>query len=126
MKPFAGAAIADDLQADYHPGPWLFATPLFDVYAGTDTRLQRDVHLRLLIPRLAKNPNVVDRVFSAAVAAGSIRHPNLVTVYDVGAIAGRPCVVTEAVADRLADRRGHLGPEEVRRLAHDCLDALAA
>ena len=108
----------------YRPGNWLFDTALFDVYRGTDQRLDRDVHLRLLKPRLTREPAVADALIAGAKEAAALVHPNLVTVYDVGTFGGRRGLVTEATARKLAG--ADLTAEQLRRVAGDYLAGLDA
>ena len=115
-----------DLDGAYRNGRWLFSTPLFDVYAGVDLGLEREVHLRVLQPRFTRNAELVNRMFDAAREAASLLHPNLVAVYDIGVLGGRRCVVTEAPAQRFADVAGAAEPERLRELLRDYLAGLAA
>jgi serine/threonine protein kinase len=96
---------------------------LFDVYRGKDLRLDRDVHLRLLKPRYARQDDVANALFAAAKQAAAVVHPNLVTVYDVGSFGGRRGLVTEATARKLAS---DIDPEQLRRVATDYLGGLNA
>jgi hypothetical protein len=89
----------EDLSADYRSGPWLFVTGMFDVYAGTDTKLGRPVHLRFLMPRYARVPEAVASVVAQAKSAAAVDPPNV--VYDIGMIGGRLCVVTSETDDVL-------------------------
>src|SRR5262245_59431947 len=66
-----------------------------EVYRARDTRLGRDVALKVVSARLATDPELVQRFEQEARVAGSLRHPNLVAVYDVGHHDGRPFLVTE-------------------------------
>lgn len=58
------------------------------VYLAEDTRLQRQVALK--VPRLIGDdrPRVVERFYREARIAGTLRHANLCPVYDVGEIEG--------------------------------------
>ena len=65
-----------------------------EVYRAHDPRLSRDVALKIL-RRSPPTPSIVARFSREARAAGSLNHPNIVAVYDVGIEAGMPYVVTE-------------------------------
>ncbi len=78
------------------------------VYLATDTRLQRDVVIKLLPKELASNPDAVRRFLREARNAARLNHPNVVLVHDVDQQRGFTFLVMEWVdgctaADLLAD-----------------------
>jgi len=64
------------------------------VYRARDTRLGRDVALKMLIGGVPA-PERVKRFEREARTAGSLNHPNVLTVHDVGTHEGAPYLVTE-------------------------------
>jgi eukaryotic-like serine/threonine-protein kinase len=66
-----------------------------EVYRARDTRLGRDIALKVVNEALASNPELVRRFEKEARLAGSLNHPNLVAVYDVGLHEGAPYFITE-------------------------------
>jgi serine/threonine protein kinase len=54
------------------------------VYLGYDPLLDRNVAIKVLAPHLVWEEGFVDRFLREARAAARIKHPNIVTVYDVG------------------------------------------
>ena len=66
-----------------------------EVYRARDTRLGRDIALKVVNEALAGDPELVRRFEQEARLAGSINHPNLVAVYDVGLHEGVPYFITE-------------------------------
>ena len=66
-----------------------------EVYRARDTRLGRDIALKVVNEALAGNPELVRRFEQEARLAGSLNHPNLVAVYDVGLHEGAPYFITE-------------------------------
>jgi serine/threonine protein kinase/Tol biopolymer transport system component len=66
-----------------------------EVYRARDSRLRRDVAVKVLHPYLSMTPEHVQRLAREARAAGSLNHPNIVAVFDVGAEGSVPYVVTE-------------------------------
>ena len=66
-----------------------------EVYRARDTRLGRDIALKVVNEALAADPELVRRFEQEARLAGSLNHPNLVAVYDVGLHEGAPYFVTE-------------------------------
>ncbi len=54
------------------------------VYRATDTRLRRTVALKILAPQLSADPEFVRRFEREAILVANLRHPAIVTVYDIG------------------------------------------
>jgi hypothetical protein len=65
------------------------------VYRARDTRLGRDVALKLMAEGAAQNGPDLTRFEQEARLAGSLNHPNVVVVFDVGVHEGSPYLVTE-------------------------------
>lgn len=57
------------------------------VYRGFDVMLQRVVAVKVLAPQLTVDPVFVQRFQQEAVTSANLRHPNIATIYDVGAQA---------------------------------------
>jgi serine/threonine protein kinase/Tol biopolymer transport system component len=66
-----------------------------EVWRARDTRLGRDVAVKVLPESLAADPDRLRRFEQEARAAGSLNHPNLIAVYDVGADESTPYLVME-------------------------------
>ena len=66
-----------------------------EVYRARDGRLGRDVAVKVLPPVFAADPDRVSRFEKEARAVGALNHPNILTVFDVGAHDGAPYFVTE-------------------------------
>lgn len=54
------------------------------VYRGFDTQLNRPVAIKVLAPALSSDPHFIRRFQKEAIAAASLTHPHIVTIYDVG------------------------------------------
>jgi len=83
-----------DRIASYTVEGRLGAGAMGKVWRARDERLARDVAIKLLLP----HPSNLERVRAAeqeARAAGTLNHPNVLTVYDVGEHGGAPFLVTE-------------------------------
>lgn len=65
------------------------------VYKAFDTGLQRYVALKVLLPRLASDDQVLRRFEREATTAANLKHPNIVTIHDVGSAEGYHFLVME-------------------------------
>ena len=100
-----------------------------EVYRARDTRLGRDIALKVVTEVLAPGGELVRRFEQEARLAGSLNHPNLVAVYDVGEHDGAPFLVTEllqgeSLRQRLA--RGRLPMQTALEWAAQTARGLAA
>ena len=76
------------------------------VYAARDTRLDRDVAIKVLPPE-RESAAAMQRLVREARAASALNHPNICTVYDVDERDGQPFIVMELIpGDTLAARIG--------------------
>ena len=67
-----------------------------DIYRATDSLLGREVVIKLLADRYAQDDSVRQRFTREALAAARLSgEPNIVTIFDVGEIDGRPYIVME-------------------------------
>ena len=91
------------------------------VYLADQPALDRKVAVKILLPRLARDPKSVIRFKQEAKAMAGCPHPGVVTVFTVGETAsGLPFFVMEYIEgetlqDRLK-RKGKLPPQEVVRI----------
>jgi serine/threonine protein kinase len=70
--------------------PPLGAGGMAEVYRAADTRLGRDIALKVVNEALARDPELLRRFEQEARLAGSLNHPNVVAVHDVGLHEGTP------------------------------------
>lgn len=80
-----------------------------EVYRARDTRLGRDVAVKILLSRLAGNPEAQARFEREAKAVAALSHPNIVALFDYGESDGTLFTVSEllqgeTLRDRLAAR----------------------
>jgi hypothetical protein len=109
-------------------GP-LGAGGMGEVYRARDTRLGRDVALKTLPASFAADRERLERFEREARAAGSLQHPGIVTVFDVGTHEGRPYIVSELVEGenlRLRLRHGALPARRAIEVGIAVARALAA
>lgn len=73
----------------------LAAGGMGEVYRAGDTRLGREVAVKVLPERLSRDPSALDRFEREAKALAALSHPNIVAVYDIGQMQGITFVVME-------------------------------
>lgn len=98
------------------------------VYEAVDRDLEIPVALKILRPEFAGQPDAETRFRREAATAARLRHPNIVTVRDVGQIDGASFVAMDLLPLSLARRLELLGrlPEaDTVRLGLDVAAALA-
>jgi Tol biopolymer transport system component len=91
-----------------------------DVYRATDVRLQRDVALKLLAYAGSDDTQRIERFLQEARVTAALDHANIVKVFDVGVLDGRPYLVAELRDGETLRARVGCGPlaaEEARRIA---------
>ncbi len=106
----------------YELGATLGVGGMAEVYRGRDTRLGRDVAVKILRTELAADPTFIARFRREAQAAASLNHPHIVAVYDTGEDGGVPYIVMEYVEGKTL--RDVLRTEG-RMLPHRALETVA-
>lgn len=98
-----------------------------EVYRARDTRLGRDVAIKILPQHLTQKTSAKQRFEREARAVSSLQHPNICTLYDVGHQDGTDFLVMEFLeGETLAKRleRGPLAMPEILRIANEVAAAL--
>ena len=95
------------------------------VYRARDTRLGRDVAVKVLPPDFAQNPSRLERFEHEARTVAALNHPNIVALYDIGADQNVTYLVTELVEGESL-RAADLTPRKVVEIAAQIADGLAA
>ncbi|HEX7941313.1 MAG TPA: serine/threonine-protein kinase, partial [Gemmatimonadaceae bacterium] len=67
------------------------------VYRALDPVLTRPVAIKVMTDALAHEPEQRDRFLREAQTAGSLQHPNIVTIYDCGEVDGHPFIAMEYI-----------------------------
>src|SRR5436309_8948854 len=86
-----------------------------EVYRARDSRLKRDVAIKILPDEFSRDPERVSRFHREAEALAALNHPNIAAIYDVQVAGEKRFLVLELVeGETLADRiaRGALPVEE--------------
>ena len=122
------------LSAGTKLGPYEVLSPLGsggmgEVYRAKDPRLGREVAVKVLPAYFCNDPERLRRFEQEARAAGTLNHPNILAVYDVGMHEGAPYLVTEllegaTLRERLRD--GPLSPRKGTECAVQIAQGLAA
>ncbi|MGC1107604.1 MAG: protein kinase, partial [Candidatus Acidiferrales bacterium] len=98
-----------------------------EVYRARDTRLGRDVAIKVLPQQLTQNADAKQRFEREARAVSSLNHPHICTLHDIGHQGGTDFLVMEFLeGETLAKRleKGPLGGTELLRIAIEIADAL--
>jgi len=78
-----------------------------EVWRATDTKLNRDIAIKVLPAAFANDPDRLRRFLLEAQAAGSLNYPNIVAVYDARVSDGTAYLVTELLeGETLRQRHG--------------------
>ena len=112
-------AVEDRLRPGHRLGPYeiealLGVGGMGEVYRGRDTRLGRDVALKVISPRLVEDPSLRRRFELEARAASVLNHPSIVTIYDVGESEGISWIAMEWVEGRTLRQAIADGPLALR------------
>jgi len=113
-------------------GPYEIQSPLGaggmgEVYRARDSRLDREVAIKVLPTHLSQNPDLRARFEREAKAISGLQHPNICVLYDVGRQDGVDFLVMEYLeGETLAARlmRKPMTPDETVRIAIEIADAL--
>ena len=85
------------------------------VYRAHDTKLGRDVAIKIMPASVAGDPDRLARFEREAQAVASLSHPNIVAVFEFGAHEGQPFVVMELLEGETLRERLSSGPMPARK-----------
>ena len=114
-------------------GPYEIIAPLGaggmgEVYRARDTRLDRDVAVKVLPANLSSDHNLRQRLEREAKAVSKISHPHICTLHDIGHQDGVDFLIMELLEGETLGQRltkGALSSEQTVRYAAQIADALA-
>lgn len=86
-----------------------------EVYRAHDSRLARDVAIKILPTSLSSDKDRLNRFTQEARAAAALNHPNLLAVFDVGEDRGTPYIVSELLIGETLRHRLSRGPIPIRK-----------
>ncbi len=98
------------LSAGARLGPYEILEPIGaggmgEVYRAHDTRLSRNVALKVLPQLLAADEGRLRRFTLEAQSAGALNHPNILAIYDIGTHEGQPYMVSELLEGETLRKR---------------------
>jgi serine/threonine protein kinase len=93
-----------------------------EVYRARDTRLGREVAIKVVSESLGGHGAWLERLQREAQLAGALNHPNVVSLYDVGVHDTRPFFVTELLEGESLRERMQRGPVLIAT-ALDCVES---
>lgn len=111
----------EDLEPGTTLGPYeilshLGSGGMGEVYRARDTKLKREIALKLLPRDFARNPGALVRFEREARVLASLNHPNIVTVYEIGQDGGAVYIAMELVEGKTLDEILTSGPMPIRQI----------
>jgi serine/threonine protein kinase/Flp pilus assembly protein TadD len=100
-----------------------------EVYRARDSRLERDVAIKVLPEQLAQDPHALARFYREVRAIAAMSHPHIMTIHDIGTEHGLTYAVMELLEGQTLGKRIKFGVIEWRiavEIATAIADGLAA
>jgi TolB-like protein/tetratricopeptide (TPR) repeat protein len=113
----------------YHITAAIGAGGMGEVYRANDTKLGRDVALKVLSAQMAHDPNRLARFQREARSVAALNHPHIVTIFSVEEAEGVHFLTMELVEGQSLERlipAGGLPVERIVEIASALADALTA
>jgi len=120
------------LAAGTRLGPYEIVAPagaggMGEVYRARDSRLNRDVAIKVLLEHLSSNPELRERFEREARAISQLSHPHICVLYDIGKQEGADYLVLEYLEGETLGARVRRGPfptDQVLKFGAQMADAL--
>ena len=93
----------------------LGAGSMGEVYRARDTRLEREVAIKVLPELVSADAERLQRFEVEAKAAAALNHPNILAVYQMGTYAGTPYLVSELLEGKTLAETVRRGPLPLRK-----------
>ncbi len=117
-------ALGDDYELVSEVGAGSFGR----VYKVRDLHLEREVALKVLDPRISQDPAIAEGFQREAQLAASLKHPNIVSIYDIDGRLGLLWYTMELIRGRsignLVEKQGRLGVHRSIEILDDAISAL--
>jgi serine/threonine protein kinase/Flp pilus assembly protein TadD len=100
-----------------------------EIYRASDTRLRRDVAIKILPESLIKDASAIERFMREAYAASALNHPNILTIFDIGEHEKTHFIATEFVEGETLRQKMQSSPlqlPEILEIAVQTAEALTA
>jgi hypothetical protein len=122
-----------NLQPGSRLGPYEVVAPIGaggmgEVYRARDTRLGREVAVKVLPSELSSDPDRLSRFEQEARSASALNHPNIVTVHDIGRADGVAYIAMELVEGKTLREvllPGALSTKQILRIGVQAAEGLA-
>jgi serine/threonine protein kinase len=107
--------VAETLLGHYEILSPLGAGGMGEVWRARDTRLNREVAVKVLPASFAQDADRLRRFKQEALATSALNHPNILTIYDIGDHEGTPYIVAELMEGEELREQLNRGALHVRR-----------
>ena len=126
---FAAKNLESQRIGPYQIEAWIGAGGMGEVYKALDTKLNRQVAIKVLLPAVADDPDRLARFSREAQVLASLNHPHIAQIHGLEDAGGVPALVMELVdgptlADRIASAAIPVG--EALSIATQIAEALEA
>ena len=111
----------------YHVTERIGAGGMGEVYRATDTKLKRDVAIKVLPEEVARDPERLARFQREAELLASLSHPHIAAIHGLEEAEGKPLLILEMVeGEDLSERleRGPLPADDALEIARQIAEAL--
>ena len=118
----SAALVAGSMLGPYQVDRLIGKGGMGEVYRARDTRLNRDVALKVLAASDPANSDRLVRFNQEARTTALLNHPNIVAVYDVGSHAGVPFVISELLDGVTLRTKIRAGPLPLKAAVYYALE----